>query len=204
MRTIIFFFLFIFLGSDALKAQDKILLLNGAEVDCKILADTGYVIVFEVTKRNGKIKQKTANRGEIFSYTNEGQETIVYELDTLFGENFYSVPEMRSFIAGQYDGRNNFKARHIAVIGVLSCGTIAYLGGDGFITAVAPPLAFTLCQFIGKVKIREKTMTNKNYKYNDFYADGYEPPARTKKLLTSLWSGFAGSALGVGMFFLIK
>lgn len=204
MRSALFFIVSFLLCAHSGVSQDKILLLNGAEMDCKIVADTGYVILFEIAKKNGKVKQRTANRGELFSYTINGEEKIVYEMDTLFGENFYSVPEMRSFIAGQYDGRNNFKAYHIAAIGLVTCGTIAYIGGDGYFTAVGPPLVFTLCQFIGKVKIRESTMTNKNYKYNDFYADGYEPPARTKKLLTSLWSGFAGSALGVGMFFILR
>ncbi len=205
MRISLLLFVFLFSTSLSSIAQDKILLMNGAEMECKIVADTGYVIVFDIQKKNGKIKQRMANRGEIFSYTKSGQEEVIlYELDTLFGENFYAVPEMRSFIAGQYDGRNNFKAHHIGAIGMVTCGTIAYLGGEGFITAVGPPLVYTLCQFIGKVKIRESTMTNKNYKYNDFYADGYEPPARTKKLITALWSGFAGSALGVGMYFVFK
>lgn len=186
-------------------AQDKILLMNGQERNCKIVSDTGFVVTYEYAKRNGKIKLLTANRGEIFSYTKQGSpEIIIYEMDTLFGSNIYEASQMRAFLAGQNDARTNFKARHIAIIGLISCGAIGFVGQDGFFTAVGPPIIYTLSQFIGKVKIREKTMTNLDYKYNDIYADGYEPPARTKKLITALWSGFAGSAIGVTLYFITR
>jgi hypothetical protein len=186
-------------------AQDKILLMNGQERNCKIVSDTGLVVTYEYAKRNGKIKLLTANRGEIFSYTKQGNpEVIVYEMDTLFANNIYEASQMRAFLAGQNDARSNFKARHIAAIGFVSCALIGFVGQDGYFTAVGPPILFTLSQFIGKVKIREKTMSNVAYKYNDIYADGYEPPARTKKLITALWSGFAGSAMGVTLYFITR
>lgn len=186
-------------------AQDKILLMNGLEVDCKIVVDSGYVIGFEVEKKNGKIKKREANRGEVFSYTKAGQqEVIIYELDTLFGNNEYTPVQMRVFLAGQRDARTQYKARHIMVIGFVSCGTIAFLGQDGYFTAVGPPVIYTLVQLLGKIKIRESTMSDINYKYNDLYADGYEPPARTRKIVRAFLSGFAGSAVGVSMYFLTK
>lgn len=204
MQKIILLFFLLFAVS-FVQGQDKILLMNGLERDCRIVSDTGFVIQYEVTKKNGKVKSLQANRGEVFSYMRAGeQEIIIYQLDTLFDDNIYDPSQMRAYLAGQFDGRTNFKARHIAVIGFVVCGGIAFAGGDGYFTAVGPPILYTLSQFIGKVKIREHTMTNKNYKYNDIYADGYEPPARTKKLLTALWSGFAGSAAGVTLFLLVK
>lgn len=204
MKKIVSVFL-VLVASLALQAQDKILLMNGLERECRIVSDTGFMIRYEVTKRNGKVKELLANRGEVFSYTVAGQsEKIIYELDTLFGNNIYTPSEMRAFLAGQYDGRSNFDATHIAIIGFTLSGASAYLGGEGFFTAVGPPVIYTLIQFIGKVKIREKSMTNVDYKYNDIYADGYEPPARTKKLLTALWSGFAGSATGITLYFILR
>ncbi len=201
---IVFFFLAILFSSHVV-AQDKILLMNGFEVDCKITADTGFVISYDITKKNGKVKHRESNIGEVFSYTKSGQsEVILYELDTLFGDNIYDVTQMRAFLAGQHDGRANFKGRHIALIGFVACGTIAYLGKDGYFTAVGPPIIYMLTQFIGKVKIRESTMSNANYKYNDIYADGYEPPARTKKLITAFLGGMAGSSLGVIVYFITK
>jgi hypothetical protein len=193
------------LFSIQLFAQDKILLMNGQERNCRLVSDTGFVITYEYTKRNGKVKMLSANRGEVFSYTKAGNpEVIIYEMDTLFSDNVYDATQMRAFLAGQNDARSNFKARHIAAIGFVSCAVIGFVGQDGYFTAVGPPIIYTLTQFIGKVKIREHTMTNVNYKYNDIYADGYEPPARTKKLITSLWSGFLGSAVGVSLYFVTR
>lgn len=204
MRVLFFFlFLFLFFASEGL-TQDKILLMNGKEMDCKIVADTGFVVVYDVTKRSGKIKQLTSNRGEVFSYTKlDSTEVIVYSQDTTFGD-IYNSGEMRAFLAGQADSRNNFKARHIAIIGFVSCATIAFLGKDGYFTAVGPPVVYTVVQLLGKVKIREKTMSNKNYKYNDIYADGYEPPARTRKIITAFSSGMIGSAVGLAVYFITK
>ncbi len=194
---------FLFLAP--LFAQDKILLMNGQERNCRLVSDSGFVITYEYTKRNGKVKLLTANRGEVFSYTKAGSpEVIIYEMDTLFSDNIYDATQMRALLAGQNDARSNFKARHIAAIGFVSCAVIGFIGQDGYFTAVGPPIIYTLTQFIGKVKIREHTMTNINYKYNDIYADGYEPPARTKKLITSLWSGFLGSAVGVTLYFVTR
>ncbi|MFM2000407.1 MAG: hypothetical protein RL204_2354 [Bacteroidota bacterium] len=204
MRVLLFLICLFLLPVHEALAQDKILLMNGKEMECRIVADSGYVIVYDITKRNGKVKQVISNRGEVFSYTQlDSDEVIVYSQDTTFGD-IYNASEMRAFLAGQADSRNNFKARHIALIGFASCATIAFLGKDGYFTAVGPPVVYTVIQLIGKVKIREKTMSNKNYKYNDIYADGYEPPARTRKIITAFSSGMIGSAVGLAVYFITK
>jgi hypothetical protein len=204
MRVLLFLVCLYILPISQALAQDKILLMNGKEMECRIVADSGYVIVYDITKRNGKVKQVMSNKGEVFSYTQlDHEEVIVYTQDTTFGD-IYNASEMRAFLAGQADARNNFKAKHIAIIGFASCATIAFLGKDGYFTAVGPPLVYTVVQLIGKVKIREKTMSNKNYKYNDIYADGYEPPARTRKIITAFSSGMLGSAVGLAVYFITK
>jgi hypothetical protein len=204
MRVFLFLICLLVLPTRDAFAQDKILLMNGKEMDCRIVADSGFVIVYDITKRNGKVKQVISNKGEVFSYRQlDSDEVIVYTQDTTFGD-IYNASEMRAFLAGQADSRNNFKARHIALIGFVSCATIAFIGKDGYFTAVGPPLVYTVVQLIGKVKIRENTMSNKNYKYNDIYADGYEPPARTRKIITAFGSGMIGSAVGLAVYFITK
>jgi len=204
MRVLLFLVCLFLLPIHEAFAQDKILLMNGKEMDCRIVADSGYVIVYDITKRNGKVKQVISNKGEVFSYRQlDSDEVIVYTQDTTFGD-IYNASEMRAFLAGQTDSRNNFKARHIAIIGFVSCATIAFLGKDGYFTAVGPPVVYTVVQLLGKVKIRENTMSNKNYKYNDIYADGYEPPARTRKIITAFSSGMIGSAVGLAVYFITK
>ncbi len=184
--------------------QDKLLLMNGAEMTCNVIDDSGVVIVFETTKKNGKVKTREVHKSEVFSYTLENrEELILYVQDSLFGD-IYTEDQMLMYMAGQYDGRNNFKALPTAVVGFVLCGTVAALGGDGLLTAIGPPMLYTLFQLAPKIHIREKYMTNTNYKYNEIYAAGFEPPARTRKLLAALSGGYAGSAAAVILYYIVK
>lgn len=188
--------------TNALSAQDTLLLMNGREMGCKIVSDSGTIFVFQLQKKNGKWKTREIHKSDVFSVTKVGEaEYVMYNQDEVFG-NIYSVEEMRYYLAGQSDARNNFKAKPTFYIGLVTCGTIAFIGRDGFITAVVPPLIYTMVQLIPKIKIREKTMSDPNYKYNDVYADGYEPPARSRKIFRALEGGFGGSAAGVLAWFL--
>ncbi len=156
-----------------------------------------------MTKKNGKVKVKEIHKSDIFSVTKEGQqETVLYFQNEMFGDVF-TEEEMRFYLAGESDSRANYKARHVFIIGILACGGVAYWGGDGYFTAVVPPLLFTGTQLIGKIKIREKTISDPAYKYNDIYSMGYEPTARSKRLIRATQGGFLGSALGVAIWFLL-
>jgi len=185
-------------------AQDKILLMNGSEMTCRVKEDSGIVLTVEMTKKNGKTKVREVHKNDIFSFTPEGgSEHILYVQDSLFGD-IYSEDQMRMYLAGQRDGRGNYNALPTAAVGVLVCGTASYLGGDGLLTAVLPPVIFGTMQLIPKIRIREKFMSDTNYKYNEIYADGFEPPARTRKILSGLSGGFVGSTLGVVLYFITK
>lgn len=184
-------------------AQDKILFMNGRELNCKLVSDTSFELVMELTKRNGKTKIKSIPKSEVFSYTPaNASEIVLYEQDSVFGE-IYTEEAMRIYMMGSNDARENFKANHIAIIGLIACGTVTFLGGDGLLTTFAPPLAYTLLQFVGKVKIREKYMSDKRAKYNDYYADGFEPTARSRKLYKAIIGGFSGSGAAI-LFYFIK
>ncbi|MFM9984299.1 MAG: hypothetical protein ACKVOK_03655 [Flavobacteriales bacterium] len=184
-------------------SQDTLLLMNGQEMLCKILHDTSTVIVMEVTKKNGKVKVREVHKSDVFSVTKkDSSEVVLYTQNEMFGDIF-TEQEMRFYLAGEGDARKNFKAKHIFIIGLLACGAIAYWGQDGYITSVAPPVIYILTQMIGKVKIRKETMSDERYAYNDFYAYGYEPPARSKKMIRAMEGGFLGSALGVTLWFLL-
>lgn len=184
--------------------QDKIQLMNGQLINCKILNDSALVIQFEVQKKSGKIKSKEIHRSEVFSYTLAGQaENILYSRDELIGD-IYSVEEMRAYMAGEIDARENFTAWPTGIVGFAVCGTAAYMGGDGLLTTVLPPVAYACLQFIPRIKIRESTMKDTGYKFNDIYADGYEPPARSRKIQSALKGGAAGAAAGLLTFLMIN
>ena len=181
-------------------AQDSILLMNGRAIDCHILSDTSVVLQFQITKKNGAVRTKEVHKNDIFSYTISGKgEKILYMRDDMLGD-IYSVDEMRIYMAGGNDARENFNALPTAGVGFAVCAGVAYAGGDGLLTAFIPPIAYTCLQFIPRIKIREKAMSDPGYKHNDIYADGFEPPARSRKVQAALKGGFAGAAAGVLLF----
>jgi hypothetical protein len=176
--------------------------MNGRQMECTILADTGTVLLMQLTKSNGKVIVREIHKNDVFSVAKGGgTEQILYLQDEMLG-NIYSVDEMRYYLAGENDARQNFDAWPTFAAGFALCAGFSLWGGDGYITAVGPPILYTLVQLAPKIKIREKTMSHPEYKYNDIYADGYEPPARTRKLSRAMQGAFLGSATGVACWLL--
>jgi hypothetical protein len=182
--------------------QDTLLLMNGRNLPCKIVEDSGTVFLTLIKKPSGRIILREIHKNDVFSATRHGEgERILYMQDEMLG-NIYSVDEMRYYLAGENDARQNFKAWPTFAVGFALCAGVSVWGGDGYITAVGPPILYTLIQLVPKIKIREKTMSHPEYKYNDIYADGYEPPARTRKLSRAMEGAFLGSATGVAYWLL--
>jgi len=194
-------FAFVFIIRDAC-CQDTLLLMNGRNLPCKIVEDSGTVFLTLIKKPSGRIILREIHKNDVFSATRHGEgERILYMQDEMLG-NIYSVDEMRYYLAGENDARQNFKAWPTFAVGFALCAGVSVWGGDGYITAVGPPILYTLIQLVPKIKIREKTMSHPEYKYNDIYADGYEPPARTRKLSRAMEGAFLGSATGVAYWLL--
>jgi hypothetical protein len=170
--------------------------MNGREMECTVLADTGTVLLLQITKPGGRVIVREIHKNDIFSVNMGGSEEVYYMQEEMLG-NIYTVDEMRYYLAGENDARQNFDAWPTFFVGFTLCAGISLWGGDGYITAVGPPILYTLLQLVPKIKIREKTMSHPEYKYNDIYADGYEPPARTRKLSRAMEGAFLGSATGV-------
>jgi hypothetical protein len=178
-------------------AQDTLLLMNGSDLPCTIVEDSGTVFLTLIRKPSGRIIFREIHKNDVFSVTKAGdRERVLYMQDEMLG-NVYSIDEMRFYLAGENDARQHFSAWPTFAVGFVLCVGAAIWGGDGYITTVAPPILYTLVQLIPKIKIREKTMSHPEYKYNDMYADGFEPPARTRKLLRAMEGGFLGSTVGV-------
>lgn len=187
-----------------LAAQDKVLLMNGAELECRITGDSGTVMILETSRRNGKTRMREIHKSEIFSIVREGSpEKVLYVQDSLFGD-VYSVDQMRIYLAGERDARSNYSAWPTALVGFVICGGMAAWGGEGFLTAIGPPIVYTLLQLAPKIHIREKYMSDVHYKYNEIYASGFEPPARSRKLMAALGGGYGGSATAVILYYILR
>jgi len=195
--------LFVLIGATKSFTQDTLLLMNGRTLNCNILADTGTVFVFELVKKNGKIKVHELHKSDVFSVTKKDSlEYILYSPNPMMGD-IYQVDEMRFYLAGENDARNNFTAWPTFIVGFVLCGGISYFGEEGLLLSIVPPLVYAVAQLIPKIKIREETISDMSYQHNDFYADGYEPPARSRKIIRALQGAYAGAAAGLAAFILI-
>jgi hypothetical protein len=59
-----------------------------------------------------------------------------------------------------------------------------------------------MVQLAPKIHIREKYMSDINYMYNEIYAQGFEPPARTRKMLAGLSGGYLGAASAILIYYI--
>ncbi len=185
--------------------QGKVMLMNGTVVENSLWEEKDGMIYIYDKKNNLFGKEKTRaielNKSEIFSLSNGTKEQILYYQDTMLGD-YYTPEEMRVYLAGAGDARKNYKARHISAIGFAVCTVAGYLVGDGLLILIVPPVTYSAMQYIGKIKIKEKYMSDPNFKYNDLYAEGFEPPARSRKMIRGALSGLIGSATGVVLYFI--
>jgi hypothetical protein len=180
--------------------QGKVLLMNGTVVENTLWEEKDGMIYIYDQRNNLFGKEKTRaielSKNEIFSLSNGSKEQVLYFQDTMLGD-YYTPEEMRVYLSGAGDARKNYKARHISAIGFALCGAAGYLVGDGLLVLILPPITYAAFQYVGKIKIREKYISDPNFKYNDLYAEGFEPPARSRKMIRGALFGLAGSVTGV-------
>lgn len=200
MFKFISIFLSLFFFATGIQAQDAILLMNGERVENVSWEIKDGLVHLTATKHKrigkDKVVVRELSQEDVFALYRNGTEYLVYVQDTMMGD-YYTPEEMRTFLVGSRDAQLNYKARHIMVIGYLVCGTAAFIIGDGLLVLVLTPVIYGSTQLIGKIKIREKYMTDKNFKYNDLYAEGFEPPARSKRILRGMVSGICGTVSGL-------
>ena len=202
-RAFIVLLLAIPFGIHSQVQQGKVLLMNGTLVENTLWEEKDGLIYIYDTKNNIFGKEKTRgielNKSEVYSLSNGNKEQILYYQDTMLGD-YYTPEEMRVYLAGAGDARKNYKARHISAIGFALCTITGYLVGDGFLVLIIPPVTYAAMQYIGKIKIKEKYMSDPNFKYNDLYAEGFEPPARSRKMIRGALSGVVGSVTGLVLY----
>jgi hypothetical protein len=199
-RIFIFILLALPVFASAQVQQGRVLLMNGTMVENTLWEEKDGLIYIYDQKKNILGKEKTRafelTKSEVYSVSNGSKEQILYYQDTMLGD-YYTPEEMRMYLAGAGDARKNYNARHISAIGFALCGAVGYLVGDGLLVLIVPPITYAAIQYVGKIKIKEKYMSDLNFKYNDLYAEGFEPPARSRKMIRGALSGLAGSVTGV-------
>jgi hypothetical protein len=176
---------------------DTLLLMSGQEVLIQISSDTGTMIIGKVAKRNGKLRDVSIHKLDVFSHAKASGSKTIYYAEDWAQEYFLTPEEMNVYLAGAGDAKSGYKARYVLLIGTLFSGSLAYMGGDGWATVFIPTLLYMGGQYIGKIRVDHESMRDQKYMYNDFYAAGYEAPARSKKMMRAALGGYSGATLGL-------
>ncbi len=175
-----------------LKAQDKILFLNGKTMEGSLLEKTNY----EFTFKNKKDKQFLIDKYRVFSYTQNNKEHVVYEFDTLSG-NFLKAKDMKMFVYGEKEAYQTYKPNLTNALGLILGATAGYfMHKENAFIYIATPLIYTPITLAFPTKVNQKKITEIKYLKEDEYLRGYERVARSKRTQGALKSSIFGVVTG--------
>jgi hypothetical protein len=232
MRKIIFLSIILAsFNSFAQNERDSILLLNGKVYHGKILGLSKHegdsVLQYQTVSNNGVSTDDMFGTYRVFSYTQNGTETILYRQNNFLG-NYLTVDETRDVTMGSYDARKTFKPivpfwSTLAVsLGVSLMDTYLtqkaidapeYLGSEtapGFfkqgpsLLPILVPVLVSVSWSLPSFKLKEKKMIHKQYFNNENYYRGYHRIAKQKRMLGALVGGFSGLAAGMISYYTVQ
>ena len=187
--------LFLFISSLCIKGQDELLLLNGKRYSGSSIDTTGLKVLFEMQKSEKKKKIKGFYKDEVFSVTLNETESVIFSPDPFFPED-YSVEDMRMVVYGKRDARYLFKTKWVIPTGIV-VGAASAILMEGSVFSLLVPIVYTGLVQIPVVKIQSKTIASPDFIGNDFYKEGYNRSARTKRTKHALLSSAAGVIAGL-------
>tara|TARA_R110001592_G_scaffold51279_1_gene157913 strand:+ start:2991 stop:3602 length:612 start_codon:yes stop_codon:yes gene_type:complete len=175
-----------------LKAQDKLLFLNGKELEGSILSQNKYEFTFKDTKQ----KEFKVDTYRLFSYSQNNTETVLYKYDTLEG-NFLKVQDMKMFVYGERGAYQSFSSPVTNITGLLIGGVAGYfMQKDQAFLYIATPLIYTTITLPFPTRVKQKKLTNLEHIKDDEFLRGYERVARSKRTQNALKSSIIGTGLG--------
>lgn len=192
MRFVVLLFL---LFASGLHAQDRILLMNGQELNVRVLGQSTLEIRFiqEVRDRQRQVAEPTE---DVFSVTDStGKETVWYFHDPAFG-NDLTVDEMRWFIKGERDARIGYRPT-VPVLGGFLLGAGLVIGLDLEVNSLFIPPVYAGLMAWPRVHVTPGSVRDPLMEGDDHYAAGYSVVGRPKRVVRSLWSTAAGVAVGL-------
>jgi hypothetical protein len=192
--------------------------LNGKVYRGTIIGMSDGFLKFKEIDKKGNTFTSQIEDYRIFSYTQKGQENVVYQMDE-FKSNFLTVEEAKNVTLGSYDARKTFKPRFVfwSSFAISYAASIFdtylpqhvidnpdYLGGQtspGLFKAnatmipflVVPPV-LTIGWAFPSFRIKEKQMIQLYLVNNESYYHGFHRIAKQKRILAAL----KGSLIGIG------
>lgn len=174
-------------------AQDKLLFLNGKELNGSVLNVTKY----ELTFKDDKNKELVIDNYRLFSYTKSNQsEVLLYKYDTLEG-NFLKEKDMKMFVYGEREAHQSYHSNVTKIGSLLAGGAAGFMmQKDQSFVYVAAPLIVTTITLPFGTKVRQRKLKNSDYLKEDEYLRGYERVARSKRTQSALKFSILGTGLG--------
>lgn len=175
--------------------QNEIVLLNGKRFIGHAIDTTGLKIIFESEKSNNKVKVRDFYKEDVFSISENNVEHIFYSPSEFFEED-YSIENMRLLVNGRKNARYGFKTKWVIPTGlVVGAGSALLMKGSVFVVLV--PIIYTGLVQIPIVKIQTNTISSPEFIGSDFYKQGYNKSARSKRTKHALLSSIGGVIAGM-------
>lgn len=182
------------LSSDT-SGSDRILLMNGKELEGRILEEEEGKVTYKYLKR-GDWKTEALAKYRIYSLNPEGEEErILYEQDSAIG-NDLSRDQMGNFILGERDAMQGYRAPY-TMAGGLVLGAVGAYALEWSVFTLTIPLVYTLGATAPKIRVDKSTVSDQDLLESDHYLKGYEREARSKRLFNALKGSVGGIVIGM-------
>lgn len=190
--------LFLLMFGRPLMAQDRILLMNGETVEGKVLGQSTLEVRYLQTRKNGKVRERAEPTEEVFSVTDSlGRERIWYYHDTVFG-NDLTVEQMRWFLKGEQDARKGYKPIW-PMVGAFTVGAGLVIGLNWEMNGLFVPPIVAGAMALPRVHVTPGSLSDPLMEGDEYYATGYARVGRSKRVIRTLISAFAGVAVGLAV-----
>lgn len=186
----IFVILFFLITLPRLFSQDEILLINGKYILGSVKEITKKNVFYEKFK-NGKFKLKSLSRYDVYQVDFKDSATVViYEKNESEGLSLEKM-DMKKYIMGEMDARQNYKAPMVTVGGLIAGAS----GGAGIINpfyGTLIPATYTSVIGIKSSKLKEEMVGKTQLINNKYFRSGYRE--RASKIKTK--NAIIGSVIG--------
>ena len=219
-QVLVFVLLF---AAISLKAQDKVNLLNGKVLEGTVTSTADEKISLTMTSKKGKVFDTYIENYRAFSIlSKDGSETIIYKQDSTIG-NFLTVPDMQFYLLGEQDAYKNYRPMGTMILGTtLGIGlgifdtynfgdpadpTVAkgfFKSGPGFLTIFYPFIFTAIAGIAPRPQLDIHNISNRNNLNSEHFIQGFARVARFKRTIRAFVFSFAGSALGLGSYYLFR
>jgi hypothetical protein len=179
-------------------AQNVLWLTNGKKLNIKEYRISSPELIQYKTMKG---KSKAIQSFDVFSITDSiGKEQVTYLPDTAFKDAF-TIPEMRSYVQGQYDAEMKFKSPWTTVGGIAVAGASSVVINPVYVILVST----AYCSTIGITKpLKNKLAIPSEFAQNEPYILGYKKTIKHKRIKNAILGSGIGFVVGLGAFALVN